>query len=297
MSLPNESAPPRPAFPDVRDGCVRCALIGDVVGKPGMRVAVEAAKWLRSYAKADVLVVNAENAADGTGLQVKQFERLLQAGYDCVTLGDHVYRKREIIPVLERSDRLVRPGNFPASAPGRGLTVIELSAELRIAVLSLMGRVYMRPVDCPFAALDRLLQTPDLPPVRLLDFHAEATSDKQAMGWYADGRLSAVLGTHTHVATADEQILPGGTGYHSDVGMSGPFKSILGREVEPVLRSTTTFEPCAFHVATEDVRVSGTYIDVNRESGRCEAIARLQWREAELTAWRTAAAEVRRAGL
>ena len=249
-----ESYPPKPV------SSFRVALVGDVVGKPGMKIACSAGRWLRQKLHLDALVVNAENAADGTGLRVKEFQRLMAAGYDAVTLGDHVYRKREIVEMLESDPRIVRPANFPSQAPGRGWTTIDVRGHT-LVIISLLGRVFMRPVDCPFQALDGILaQIPDQPtrPAILIDFHAEATSDKQSMGYFADGRVSAILGTHTHVTTADEQIMVGGTAFQCDVGMTGPFASILGREVAPVLATVLTFDPNAFHVATEDLRISAT---------------------------------------
>lgn len=273
------------SYPDVPENCIRCVMIGDVVGKPGMRIACAAGAWLRNRLKAEFLVINAENAADGTGLKNSEFERLMQAGYDVVTLGDHVFRKKEIIEKLNSSDRLLRALNFPKTSKGKGVTVVTSKRGVRVCVISLMGRVFMRPVDCPFTAILNLLKDEDLPLVRLIDFHAEATSDKQALGWLLDGKVSAVCGTHTHVTTADEQVLPNGTGYQTDLGMTGPFRSVLGRDIEAVLQATISFEPVAFHVATQDVRLSGTYMDVDTSNGKCVQIARFQWTENLIAKW------------
>lgn len=273
------------SYPDVSENCLRCVMIGDVVGKPGMRLACAAGAWLRNRLKAEFLVINAENAADGTGLRNSEFDRLIQAGYDVVTLGDHVYRKKEIVDRLQNSDRLLRPLNFPKSSKGKGWTVVTSKKGTRVCVISLMGRVFMRPVDCPFTAIQNLLKDEDLPAVRLIDFHAEATSDKQALGWLLDGKVSAVCGTHTHVTTADEQILPNGTGYQTDIGMSGPFRSVLGRDIEAVLQATISLEPVAFHVATQDVRLSGTYLDIDKTTGKCFHISRVQWTESLIAKW------------
>jgi hypothetical protein len=270
---------------------VRIVLIGDTVGKPGMRIVCSAVTWLKKRLHARCVVVNAENAADGNGLRVTEYRRLILAGADAITLGDHIYRKREIVEVLESESNIVKPANFPASAPGRCWCVVPIPLEdyqppVQLAVISLLGRVFMRPVDCPFAAADRVLQ--ELPPsatLRLVDMHAEATSDKQAMGRYLDGRVTAVLGTHTHVTTADECLLPKGTGFQCDVGMSGPFESILGRQIEPVLATTLSFDPNSFHVATGDVRLSGTWFDADPGSGRCRRIGRIQWKEATIQDW------------
>lgn len=255
----------------------RLVFIGDIVGKPGMQAVCSMVEGLRTQG-GDFLIANAENAADGTGLLVKQYDQLVAAGIDAITLGDHIYKKREIQDVLMKRANIVKPANFPAKAPGKTYCVVQSKAGVSVAVVSLMGRVFMRPVNCPFEAIDRVLEEIPLDvKIRFVDLHAEATSDKQAMGWYLDGRVSAVLGTHTHVPTADEQILPLGTAFQCDVGMTGAYRSILGRDIKPVLRTTTTFDPNTFHVATEDVRLSATWVDVDPETGSSMAIGRLQW--------------------
>jgi hypothetical protein len=200
----------------------------------------------------------------------------LATGIDGITMGDHVYRRREIFSILQTERKIVRPANFPAVAPGRDFAVLRTRQQVSVAVFSLLGRVFMPPVDCPFTAADRVLAA--LPPdvrVILVDFHAEATSDKQLMGRHLDGRVSAVLGTHTHVATADEQILPGGTAFQCDVGMTGPFKSILGRRIERVMETTRTFRPTHYDVATDDARLCGTIVDIDAETGRATGIRRI----------------------
>ncbi len=275
------------SYPQVPDHCIRCVMIGDVVGKPGMRIACLAANWIRSRLHGEFLIVNAENAADGTGLRTSEFDRLIQAGYDVVTLGDHVYKKKEIIERLRHSDRLLRPLNFPATSAGKGFTITQSRNGTPVCVISLMGRVFMRPVDCPFAAFSQLMENTanELPKIRIIDFHAEATSDKQTLGWFADGKVSAMVGTHTHVATADEQILPQGTAYLTDVGMTGPFRSVLGRDIQAVIEASIHFEPTSFHVATDDVRISGCWVDIDRSSGTAAQICRFQWSESLLQSW------------
>lgn len=264
-------------------GDVRVALVGDIVGKPGMKIASQAGPWLKRQLQIDALIANAENAADGTGLRVKQYERLMESGFDGITLGDHVYRKREIVEVLNSRTNIVRPANFPPTAPGKGWAVLTIG-EHSLVIISLLGRVFMRPVDCPFMALDRILeevaQLPSPPKMILVDLHAEATSDKQALARYADGRVSAVLGTHTHVTTADEQILPKGTAFQCDVGMTGPFESILGREIAPVVATNLTFDPNSFDVATDDLRICLTWVDLDPITGHAKQIGRVQWKEA-----------------
>lgn len=265
---------PRPAA-----NCVRLVMIGDIVGKPGLRVTCSAIPWLRRELQADVIVANAENAADGSGLRCKDYRRLIENGVDGITLGDHVYKKREIIEVLESSTNIIRPANLPAQAPGKTMMMLSVRGGLQIAITCVLGRVFMKPVDCPFQAVDRLLTSLDNshPNVRMrvVEFHAEATSDKQIMGRYMDGRISAVLGTHTHVATADEQILPGGTAFQCDIGMTGPLKSILGRNIDSVLEATLHGVPVPFPVATEDVQLFGTWLDLDPITGTCHALGRI----------------------
>ena len=255
---------------------MRILHIGDIVGKPGRRAVTRLVPALRSELKLDLVVANAENAAGGSGLTPSNFAELTKGGVDGITLGDHIYRRQEITSVLEKDGRIVKPANYPESAPGRTWMRLTAHNGVQVAVISLLGRVFMRPVDCPWSAVDRVLaQLPGEIKVVLVDFHAEATSDMQLLGRYLDGRVSAVLGTHTHVTTADEQILPGGTAFQCDVGMTGPHDSILGRRVDRVTETTITFRPTAFDVATDDVRLSATMVEVDEESGRATAIERV----------------------
>ncbi len=257
-------------------GNIRVVLVGDTVGKPGLRAACLAAPWFTGQLKADCLLVNAENAADGSGMRGADYRALVAAGYQGITLGDHLYKRSEIIEIFEKNGNVVRPCNLPATAIGKTVLKINLPSGHELAVISVLGRVFMKPVDCPFAAVDReLAALPESIKIRIVDFHAEATSDKQVMGRHLDGRVSAVLGTHTHVTTADEQIFPGGTGFQCDVGMTGPFESIIGRNIEAVLYSTLTAMPAPYNVAKGDVRVCATWLDIDPASGSCKAIGRL----------------------
>jgi 2',3'-cyclic-nucleotide 2'-phosphodiesterase len=258
-------------------------MVGDVVGKPGVNILCKAISLLRSSLQADLVVANCENAADGAGLTIVQYHKLIDAGVDAITMGDHIYKKREIAKILESEPNIVKPANFPTTAPGKEFCIVKTATGVPVAVFSLLGRVFMRPVDCPFQAASRVLgQLPSEVKIRICDFHAEATSDKQSMGRYLDGKVTAVLGTHTHVPTADEDIFPGGTAFQCDVGMTGSHLSILGREIEPVLNTTLTFDPNSFHVATEDVRLCSTWIDVDPSTGKAISIQRLQLRESDL---------------
>jgi 2',3'-cyclic-nucleotide 2'-phosphodiesterase len=255
---------------------VRLLMIGDIVGKPGRQICLQAVPGLRADERLDLVIANAENAAGGSGLTPAIYRELVGAGIDVITLGDHAYRRREIFDVLKTQSRIVRPANYPADAPGHDFTLVEAQNGTLVVVFVLLGRVFMPPVDCPFQAADRVLASAP-PDVRVIavDFHAEATSDKQLLARHLDGRVSAVLGTHTHVPTADEQILPGGTAFQCDIGMTGPHESILGRRIDRVLETTLTFRPTHFEVATSDVRLSGTIVEVDDATGKALSIQRL----------------------
>lgn len=271
---------------------MRFLLIGDIVGKPGRKIVTGAVPGLRLREGLDLVIANAENSADGSGITPSIYRELTNAGVDCITLGDHIYRRREINSVLDSEPNIVKPANYPATAPGKDSALVTAADGTPVLVMSLMGRVFMRPVDCPWTAADRVLnQKPADVKVVVVDFHAEATSDMQLMGRYLDGRATAVLGTHTHVATADEQVFPGGTAFQCDVGMTGPYESILGRKIECVLETTLTFNPTHFEVATKDVRLCGTIVDVDPATGKATSIRRLVVKEDEVPALRQLAAD------
>jgi metallophosphoesterase (TIGR00282 family) len=255
---------------------MRILFLGDIVGKPGVAFLKRALPLLVPREQIGVVIANAENATDGSGLSPKDYRRIREAGVDLVTLGDHVYKKKDIIPTLEQDERICRPANFPTSAPGRDYASCISRSGCAVAAFSLLGRTYMRPAECPYQAADRILQAL-AGRVRciIVDMHAEATADKYLMGHYLKGRVSAVLGTHTHVPTADEQILPGGTAFISDVGMTGPYDSILGRQVERVLSTAVTFVPAAFDVAENDPRLGGVIVDIDTDTGQATAIRRI----------------------
>lgn len=253
-------------------------FLGDIVGKPGFSAVIQNVQRVREELELDYVVANAENTTDGSGLMPKQFETLIDSGIDGVTLGDHIFRRKEIIPTLAKSDRIVKPANYPAQASGRCWTLIKRSGRPPLAIVSIMGRVFMKPVDCPFDALDAVLE--EIEPHTnqiLVDVHAEATSDKQCIGRYLDGRVTAVLGTHTHVPTADTCLLPQQTAFQCDVGMCGPYESIIGRDIDRVTHTTRTAEPCHFHVATGDVRLCGAIVESDAD-GRAVHIERFEKR-------------------
>jgi hypothetical protein len=252
-------------------------FVGDVVGKPGCRVLSQKVPALKRKYDLDCIIANVENAAGGSGLTPNLYEKIRRYGVNLMTMGDHVYRRREIIPVLEKSSYLARPANLPAEAPGKGLIVYESPAGAPIAVVTLLGRLFMKPqADCPFHAVDRTLATlSDKVKMIVVDVHAEATSEKVALGWHLDGRVSLVVGTHTHVQTADERVLPKGTGYISDLGMTGPYDGVLGRCKERVLQSAITAWPTPFRIAQNDIRLCGLFASLDAESGRCLNVERV----------------------
>src|SRR5438105_1641390 len=246
---------------------MRILFVGDIVGSPGVGVVKKAVPILIAREGLDLVVANAENASGGTGMMPSTYRQLRQAGVDLITMGDHLYKKMEILSVLTEEDRVCKPANFPAAAPGRDVITATARDGTPVAVLSLLGRTFMRPVDCPFAAADRVLaKLAGQPRVVVVDMHAEATADKYLMVHHLKGRVSAVLGTHTHVPTADEQIV-GGTAFISDVGMTGPYDSVLGRRIDRVLFTAVTFVPSAFDVATGDPRLAGAVVDVEADTG------------------------------
>jgi 2',3'-cyclic-nucleotide 2'-phosphodiesterase len=254
---------------------MRILFLGDIVGKPGYSAVLKHAEPLRDEHKLDALVVNAENASDGSGLMPRQYKRLLDAGVDAVTMGDHIYRCKDITATLMDSSRIVKPANYPRQSSGKPWTIVQ-TPQGPLGVISLLGRVYMRPVDCPFDAVDRVLEEiGDSAKHILVDVHAEATSDKQVLARYLDGKVTAVLGTHTHVPTADACILPGKTAFQCDVGMCGPYESIIGRDIKRVMETTRSFEPSHFHVATGDVRLCGALVESNKE-GKATKIKRFE---------------------
>ena len=251
--------------------------IGDVVGKPGRSVVSQAVPRLIKEQGVQCVIANVENAAAGSGLTELLYNKFLRYGVDLMTLGDHIYKKAEILPVLEKSDKIVRPANYPPGSVGHEYAIGAARDGTRVAVISLMGRLFMKgPSDCPFAAVDRILaRLPADVKVIVVDMHAEATSEKIAMGWHLDGRVSVVFGTHTHVQTADERILDSGTAYITDLGMTGPYDGILGRRKDRVLRYLTTGLPGAFDVSVGDPRMCGVTVTVDTDTGRASRIERV----------------------
>jgi metallophosphoesterase (TIGR00282 family) len=252
-----------------RAAVLRCMVIGDIIGKPGRLAVVGGLRDLRAELDLDLVIANGENLAAGAGLTPSLSEELLASGVDVITSGNHIWDKREIYDYLDSGRPVLRPLNYPDDAPGRGWLLHTLPDGDRVAVINVMGRVFMNQLDSPFAAMDSLLDgaAEPLPPLRIVDFHCEITSEKNAMGWYLDGRVTAVLGTHTHVPTADARLLPKGTAYISDVGMTGPRDSVIGFSLETVLPRFLTHLPTRFAVADGPVSFNAVVIEAERTSG------------------------------
>ncbi|MDR3640917.1 MAG: TIGR00282 family metallophosphoesterase [Humidesulfovibrio sp.] len=259
---------------------MRILFLGDIVGRPGRTAVKKHLAEIRANTRADLVFANAENASGGLGLSGEGAKELLNAGLDLLTSGNHIWKFKDIPSYMAREERLIRPANFPPGLPGRGLCVLRKEGLPPVAVLNLMGRTYMTPLDCPFRAADALLaqldaEAPDVR-VRLLDFHAEATSEKAGLAWYLDGRVSSVLGTHTHVQTADARLLHKGTAFMTDLGMCGPRDSCLGMTIAPILRKFLTAAPERFEVAGGPVTLCGALLEIDDETGQAR----------DITAWR-----------
>jgi metallophosphoesterase (TIGR00282 family) len=256
---------------------MRILFVGDIVGKPGRRAVTALLPRLVDRERLDLIVANCENAAGVAGVDPKSARELLDAGVHVLTSGNHIWREKGIGEFIGSEPRLIRPANFPPTAPGRGWTLCETADATPVAVVNLIGRVFMDSVDCPFRAIDAvLLELHAHARVIIVDMHAEATSEKMAMGWHLAGRVSAVLGSHTHVQTADERILAGGTAYVSDVGMCGPVDSVIGVKPELAVQRFIHHMPLKFEVASGPVIVQGVIVDADPENGHAVSIRRLQ---------------------
>jgi metallophosphoesterase (TIGR00282 family) len=255
---------------------MRILFIGDIVGSPGREIVTKHLAEIVARERADLVIINGENSAAGFGITPKIADELFALGADVITGGNHSWDKKEIQEYIPNEPRLLRPANFPKS-PGRGLYVGTSRGGVRFAVLNLQGRVFMAPLDCPFRTADsELAKIPPDVKIIFVDMHAEATSEKQAMGWYLDGRVSVVVGTHTHVATADERVLPNGTAFITDVGMTGPHESVIGMDRGAMVKRFLDSMPTKFEVAIGDVRINGVLADVDEATGRARSIARVR---------------------
>ncbi|MCP2520648.1 TIGR00282 family metallophosphoesterase [Candidatus Aminicenantes bacterium AC-708-M15] len=254
---------------------VRILFLGDIVGRPGRKILENFLPQLKKAYNIDITIANCENAAGGLGLTEKVGLELLSF-VDILTSGNHIWQKKEAIPFIDGNKRIIRPANFPPGNPGRGSAILENKKGYKIAILNLQGRIFMEPIDCPFRTADKEIEElKKVTPIIIVDFHAEATSEKQALGWYLDGRVSAVIGTHTHVPTADERILPKGTAYLTDVGMVGGLDTVIGIKKELAVSRLLTAFPCKFEVGKGRKILSGVYIEVDSKSGKALNIERI----------------------
>ncbi len=253
---------------------MRILCVGDVVASAGCELVRRVLPSVKRRYNVDVCIVNGENAADGNGLTPTAFRSLMDSGADVITGGNHSFRRRELYDVFDEQPFLLRPANYPASAPGKGACVID-RGRYQVAVINLLGLVYMEPLDCPFKTLDRLLEELGHPRFCVVDFHAEATAEKKALAFYADGRISALVGTHTHVQTADEQILEQGTGFLTDIGMTGPTRSVLGIRPEQAVAKMKDKLPVRFSAADGDTAMNAVLITLDDRTGKTVAIERI----------------------
>jgi 2',3'-cyclic-nucleotide 2'-phosphodiesterase len=258
---------------------LKILFIGDIVGSPGRKIVHERLADILAQRSIDLCIANGENAASGFGITPRLAEELFACGIDVMTSGNHIWDRKEVFDYFPHEPRLLRPANFPNGSPGKGLLVGTTKSGTGYAVLNLQGRTFMVPIDDPFrTALQQLASIPPDVKVIVVDMHAEATSEKQAMGWHLDGKVSAVVGTHTHVATADSRVLPGGTAFITDVGMTGPHDSVIGMETQGILQRFLEAMPTRFSVASENVQMNAVLIGVEETTGRAHSIERLNFR-------------------
>ncbi|WP_243369536.1 TIGR00282 family metallophosphoesterase [Geotalea sp. SG265] len=255
---------------------VKLLFLGDVVGKPGRQALSYELHRLVDRHFVDLVIANGENAAGGFGLTEETAKDLFGCGIHLLTSGNHIWDKKDALSYIKKEERLVRPANYPEGTPGQGSTIVRTASGVKVAVLNLEGRVFMNNLDCPFRVADReIARLHAETPIVLVDFHAEATSEKVALGFYLDGRVSAVVGTHTHVQTSDERILPGGTAYMTDVGMCGAFDSVIGVRKEEAIERFLTQLPTKFEVAKKNIRLNAVVIEVDDISGKALSIERI----------------------
>ncbi|MFA6350295.1 MAG: TIGR00282 family metallophosphoesterase [Candidatus Omnitrophota bacterium] len=256
---------------------MKILFVGDVVGKPGRDAVCSIVPVLTKELGLDFVVVNAENSAGGSGITPKVTAELFSCGVDVFTSGDHIWKRREILDIIDQEQRILRPINYPTGAPGRGACVYRAANGVKIGVINVQGRVFMHPMECPFKSARKAQEELSKETkIILVDMHAEATSEKIALGWYLDGLVSAVVGTHTHVQTADECILPKGTAYITDLGMAGPMDSVIGRKKEEVLERFVTSVPVKFSVAENDIQLQGVILDIDENTGKANSIVRIK---------------------
>lgn len=252
-------------------------FIGDIVGSPGRQAVKELLPELKKEYSLQFVIANGENMAGGSGITQRVAEELFGSGVDVMTSGDHIWKKREIFEFINQEERILRPLNFPSGAPGRGCGIFKTKDGFKVGVINVNGRVFMEALECPFRTTLTAVETlSSQTNIIIVDIHGEATSEKVALGWYLDGKVSAVLGTHTHIQTADERILPQGTAYLTDAGMTGPYDSVIGRKIEDVLERFLTSVPTRFEVAKENIQLHGAVLDIDENTGKARSIVRIQ---------------------
>ena len=253
-------------------------LLGDIVGKPGREIIAKALPKLKEKGKIDFVIANAENSAGGSGITVSVAQELFDLGCNVLTSGDHIWKKKEVLEIID-NPYILRPANYPPNSPGKGFNIYRVDTKqgaFDIAVVNLQGRVFMSPIECPFRTAGEILsKIKEKTKLILVDIHAEATSEKIALGFYLDGKVSAVVGTHTHVQTADEKILHGGTAYITDLGMTGAHDSVIGRKKENVIERFISGLPVRFELATDDLRLEGVVVDIDNDTGKARSIKRI----------------------
>ncbi len=256
---------------------MRILFIGDIVGSPGRRAIEELVPKITKRENLDFVIANGENTAAGSGLTSALADQLLSYGIDVITSGDHIWKRKEMVESLGSDRRVLRPANYPPGAPGFGYGIFESKSGVNVGVINLVGRVFMQAVECPFRTVKEIVdKIKDKVRIIIVDMHAEATSEKIALGYFLDGQVSAVLGTHTHIQTADEKILSGGTAFISDVGMTGPFDGVIGRKKEQIIRRSLSQLPTKFEMAEGDIQLHGAIIDIDDKTGRANSIKRVQ---------------------
>ena len=252
-------------------------LIADIVGKPGRWAVSQILPEFKKVQQIDFTIANVENAAGGFGLTKEIAQKIRHYGVDCLTSGNHIWDRKDILPYLNESLRILRPANYPPDVPGRGSAIFDLENDFKIGVMNIQGRVYIKEIDCPFRIADREIEMLKRETkIIIVDLHAEATSEKIALGWYLDGKVSAILGTHTHVQTADEMILPRGTAYITDVGMTGAHDSVIGINKEDAIARFLTQIPRRFTVAKNDIKFCGALVKIDPDSGKALSIERIK---------------------
>jgi metallophosphoesterase (TIGR00282 family) len=256
---------------------MKILLIGDIVGSPGREAIKKLLAPLKQELQIDFVIANAENASGGSGITTKVAQDLFASGADVLTSGDHIWKKPEIFELINQEDRILRPLNFPSGAPGRGANIFKAKNGQKVGVINVCGRVFMEALESPFqTALKAAQELLEETKIIIVDMHAEATSEKIALGWYLDGKVSGIFGTHTHIQTADEKILPKGTAYITDVGMTGPYDSVIGRKTEDVLTRFLSSIPVKFEVAEGDIQLHGALVDIDQVTGKARSISRIQ---------------------